>query len=212
MRLAIFSDVHGNLPALELMLEHASPVDGYICLGDVVNYGPWSNECLDLIASLPNVVSVQGNHEEYFREGRYGGSHPVARAFFDVCYPEFGRHSDISSLPATHTLGGFAFTHTIHDRYIFPDTAVELDRNVVIGHSHRQFTISQPPFTLHNPGSVGQNRQYINVIDYMTLQVDSMRFDRHSLTYDVDVVIQEMRRTGYPEMCIDYYARKPRLN
>lgn len=210
MRLVVFSDVHGNLPALELMLADAGSADGYVCLGDVVGYGPWSNECVDVVTGLPSLVYVEGNHETYFVRGRYDGRHPVARAFFDVCQPSFGRQDRISGLPAVHRLGGFEFRHTIGNRYIFPDTPIELDRNYVVGHSHRQFTIDQPPFQLHNPGSVGQNREYIDVVEYLTLDTGTMTFGRHSLTYAVDVVIDEMRARGYPARCLDYYVGKPR--
>ena len=67
MKIAIFSDVHGNLPALEKFLSMVNgKVDGYLCLGDVVNYGPWSNECLELVLNLPNLSIVRGNHEDLF--------------------------------------------------------------------------------------------------------------------------------------------------
>ena len=67
MRLAIFSDVHGNLPALELFVADTERVvDGYVCLGDVVNYGPWSDECVELVCSLPNIIYLEGNHERMF--------------------------------------------------------------------------------------------------------------------------------------------------
>ncbi|GAA5112803.1 metallophosphoesterase [Haloechinothrix salitolerans] len=211
MRLAIFSDVHGNLPAIERMLTDAGAVDGYICLGDTVNYGPWSNECADLVASLPNVVSLRGNHEEYFLQGRYFGNHSIAREFFSVCYETFDRLDAISNLPSTYTLNGFVFSHTIKDQYIFADTPISLECNYVIGHSHRQFKISQPPFILYNPGSVGQNRQYINVINYLVADIDDMTFDLRSVLYDERVVIREMLRRHYPDTCISYYAKRPRL-
>ena len=69
MRTAIYSDIHGNLPALELAIKDSVAVDGYIILGDVVNYGPWSNECVELIESLKNCTKLVGNHEVYFIEG-----------------------------------------------------------------------------------------------------------------------------------------------
>lgn len=210
MRLAIFSDVHGNLPALELMLRDAGVVDGFISLGDTVNYGPWGNECVDLVASLPNTVLIVGNHEDYFLRGTYGGTSPVARSFFDFCYPRFERLDGISNLKLSHELNGFVFAHTIGDRYIFADTPIVLDGNYVVGHSHRQFRISQPPFELYNPGSVGQNREYINVINYLRVDVEGMRFEPRSIVYDEQVVIREMRVRGYPDSCVEYYASKRR--
>lgn len=65
MRVAVFSDIHSNLEALEAVLDHAlgQKVDRYVCLGDVVGYGANPNECIDLIKSLPDCPCLLGNHD-----------------------------------------------------------------------------------------------------------------------------------------------------
>lgn len=65
MKLAVFSDVHSNLEALELFLEHSSHlgVEEYACLGDIIGYGPNPNECIATVSSLENIDIVMGNHE-----------------------------------------------------------------------------------------------------------------------------------------------------
>lgn len=211
MIFAIFSDAHGNLPALEQMLNNIGVVDGYICLGDAVDYGPWSNECVELIHTLPNLIYIQGNHEQYFIDGRYDGENIIAKTFFDFCYPKFHNFDKIKNLPKTYELNNFTFCHTILNKNIYPDTPLELDGNYVIGHSHHQFEISQPPFKLINSGSVGQNRKYINTINFLLLDTESMKFDLKYLTYNESVVINEMKAKKYPELCIKYYNDKLRL-
>lgn len=64
MRLAVLADVHGNLPALEAVLERveAAAVDEVVVAGDLVGYGPWPNECVQRIAALEAIV-VAGNHD-----------------------------------------------------------------------------------------------------------------------------------------------------
>jgi predicted phosphodiesterase len=64
MRVAVISDVHGNLHALESVLEalDADPVDALWCLGDVVGYGPKPNECCDLVRERA-ALSLCGNHD-----------------------------------------------------------------------------------------------------------------------------------------------------
>lgn len=66
MRIAFLSDIHGNLPALEAVLDdiQRSGADQIICLGDIANIGPHPGECLDLVADACDVV-LQGNHELY---------------------------------------------------------------------------------------------------------------------------------------------------
>jgi len=210
LKLAIFSDVHGNLPALEAMVVDAGEVDGYICLGDLVNYGPWSDECVELAVGLRNCVYLNGNHEEAFATGEYPGSNPVVQAFFDRCYARFTRFDEISGLPTSFQLGGFEFRHTIQERYVYPDSEINLDANYVIGHSHHQFVIADSGHLLVNPGSVGQNRKYINIVNYATLETESMTFEGRALVHDIDLLIGEMRRLNYPETCLAYYEGKER--
>jgi len=65
MRYGILSDIHGNLPALEAVLAalRSEGVDQYLCLGDIVGYGPFPNECCEVIREL-NCIVVRGNHDE----------------------------------------------------------------------------------------------------------------------------------------------------
>lgn len=63
MRVLIISDVHANLPALEAVLKDAGSVDAVWCLGDLVDYGPDPNECVDLVRKQPNLVCLLGNHD-----------------------------------------------------------------------------------------------------------------------------------------------------
>ena len=70
MKIAIFSDIHGNLQALESILEDISNknIDKIYCLGDVIGIGPNPKECLDLI--IKNKINmVLGNHELYYLKG-----------------------------------------------------------------------------------------------------------------------------------------------
>ena len=63
MRVLVFSDVHANLPALQAVLADAGDFDAAWYLGDIVGYGPDPNECIEIVRSLPAVVSLLGNHD-----------------------------------------------------------------------------------------------------------------------------------------------------
>ena len=69
--LAILSDAHGNAVALEAVLADLKqfPVDGYICLGDMISFGPQGSECLRLIKSL-NCPLIMGNTDAYLLKPR----------------------------------------------------------------------------------------------------------------------------------------------
>ena len=62
MRYGITSDIHGNLTALETVIQSAGTVDGWICLGDTVGYGPLPNECIQRVRDICETVLI-GNHD-----------------------------------------------------------------------------------------------------------------------------------------------------
>ena len=64
MQIAVFSDIHANLPALEAVLRDADEVgvDELWCLGDVVGYGASPDGCVDLVAEHCDACLV-GNHD-----------------------------------------------------------------------------------------------------------------------------------------------------
>lgn len=65
MVIAIFSDVHSNAEALEVFVnETYGKVDRYICLGDIVGYGPDPNICISIVKSLCGTEwAIRGNHD-----------------------------------------------------------------------------------------------------------------------------------------------------
>ena len=64
MKLAIISDIHGNIYALMRVLEDIDDqkVDSIICLGDLVGYGPHPNETVNLIRRK-NILCLKGNYD-----------------------------------------------------------------------------------------------------------------------------------------------------
>ena len=66
MRYVIFSDIHGNLEALEAVIAHAErqDYDAVLMLGDLVGYGADPNAVVDRIQALNPLASVRGNHDK----------------------------------------------------------------------------------------------------------------------------------------------------
>ena len=155
MRIAIFSDVHGNLEALSAVLarlEEAS-VDRYYCLGDTVGYGGSPDECCNIVRKLAS-ATVLGNHDAAVA-GRmdYDYYYEAARQALDV-------HSSLLSDENLSWLKSLPYSVEVEDcdvglchgtpvrleafDYIFaPEQAKEclsiydkLKSVTVIGHSH----------------------------------------------------------------------------
>ena len=65
MSIAVFSDIHANLEALEAVIEDARSegADRFVCLGDIVGYNADPAACLDLVRDLCDPC-IRGNHDE----------------------------------------------------------------------------------------------------------------------------------------------------
>jgi predicted phosphodiesterase len=212
MNYAIFSDVHANLPALEAFIEATTgKADGYICLGDVVDYGPWNDECIDRIQSLPGIVYLEGNHERLFSGAEsIQGKPPLARLFFETSRRYFSREALLRDLPNFVRIGDFGAQHTIGDLRLYADTPLlEVAGKHFIGHTHYQFRRDFPGGgVIVNCGSVGQNRRRIDRVNYAIYNTSTGAIHLEERPYRLDRFIDELRRRDYPSECIEYYLRK----
>ena len=166
MRYLVCGDIHGNLPALELMLaKEKDNYDQLICHGDVVNYGPWSDDCVKLLNSIKYAVLLKGNHEHYFLSGLYNGKNEIAKAFFNFCYNRFTQFQLINNYDESVEIKNFKIQHTILDKYIFIDTKAQtlngaakvrvLDKGYVTTKEHKKLAKSFARYTTYSKGNEG---------------------------------------------------------
>lgn len=152
MRVLLFSDVHGNLEALESVLADASKhgFDRAVCLGDTVGYGADPGPCVSAVSALPKGAAVLGNHDAAVldRRGR-AYLNPAAQAGVKYSEKELSTdHVDyLKSLPLLIETAEFAASHASPHRpsdwlYVLdPPEAREALRAtqspvVFIGHTH----------------------------------------------------------------------------
>ena len=64
MKIAVISDIHANLAALQQAMNYVGEMkpDKVVCLGDIVGYGPRPNECVEIIHKNSQ-ISLMGNHD-----------------------------------------------------------------------------------------------------------------------------------------------------
>lgn len=69
-KIVVFSDVHGNTPALEALFEEFESIrpDLVVNLGDVASGGVDPRGALDLLQAHPEIVTIRGNHDRYLLE------------------------------------------------------------------------------------------------------------------------------------------------
>ncbi len=134
---AIISDIHGNLEALQAVLEDIDRqmVDEIICLGDVVGYGPNPCECVKIVRDRCSIV-ILGNHDQgalFDPEGFNSGAERAirwTRRQIEL-HDRLPRNSAdqlydfLGELPRTHASGQLLFVHGSArrplDEYVFPE-------------------------------------------------------------------------------------------
>jgi predicted phosphodiesterase len=167
--LGLLFDIHGNIPALERVIEQADDegINRWVLGGDYGTPSPWPLETLDRLKQFPNATWIRGNGERWLREP------PLDRPEVMESYAIFSGHLPeevvdwLYALPPQAELDGVLYVHgsPLSDVESFapqPESDEERllarvhDRQVVFGHSHQQFRRPGPDGTeLLNPGSAG---------------------------------------------------------
>lgn len=131
---AILSDIHGNLAALEAVLEDVASqgVDNIVCLGDIVGYGPQPCECLD--RAMEFSFSILGNHDNSALFDPEGFNTAAEQAIFwtrrqlecgDDESANIRRLEFLAQMPRTQLEGSMLFVHGSPrgptNEYVFPE-------------------------------------------------------------------------------------------
>jgi diadenosine tetraphosphatase ApaH/serine/threonine PP2A family protein phosphatase len=159
MRLALLSDIHSNLEALEAVLDDAAGrgVRRYTCLGDLVGYGADPNACIERVRRLPEVRFVLGNHDAAatWISSPYSMNKDAAEAIlWTMERLSAGNTAFLKGLPPTYGMGDLLFAHAnpfnpLAWRYVnnrrcavrsFSSSSARL---VFIGHTHQPEVITR---------------------------------------------------------------------
>jgi len=153
MRYGVFSDVHGNIEALDAVLGvlRDQGVDRYAFVGDAVGYGPNPNEVCDRIREVAE-IAVVGNHDAAVTDRMsYEEYYDAARHALDWCKERLtpANMKWLTDLPYSHREGDLVFSHgapvapELFDYLFAPEQVVdmlegepELAPVTFIGHSH----------------------------------------------------------------------------
>lgn len=226
MRIAVLSDVHSNLHALEAVLRDIEEVgvDTLAFLGDAVGYNAHPQQCVELLSEHAE-VAVLGNHddavlsggEEWFNEAARAGVEHSRRELDDLA------RGYLSKLPLQASFHGI---HLVHGsprnpttEYVFPDTHPEAleeivrhpsvgedDRIVAMGHTHVPFVREVTELVVTNVGSVGQPRDGDPRACYAIIEPDTLDVTHRRVPYDVEAAADAVRKAGLPTMLAERLA------
>lgn len=226
MKLAIFSDVHGNLPALEAVLSdiQARHVDALYCLGDLVGYAAFPNEVIDRIRR-EQIPTVLGNYDDGvgFDRDECGCAYrePTEQALGDRSLAWTKGHTTPENKDFLRTLHtGIRFEADgkrillVHgsprkiNEYLFEDRPLSSFQRlasssnadvIVYGHTHKPYTKLVDNVLFVNVGSVGKPKDGDWRACYALVDAiasEPVRFVR--VTYDVKRTTDAIRQSDLP--------------
>lgn len=227
MRIAVISDIHSNLEALERAAAEIGreKVDEVVCLGDVVGYGANPNECVEAVRRLTTHVLL-GNHDEAALDlSKTEFFNPFARAAAEWTAGELTEeHRDwLAGLPLTLERHGLFFVHAspadpaAWNYILSPSDASEhfaafSGEVCFIGHSHVPEVFGEDPWTRNivkgekfivNVGSVGQPRDGDPRLSFGIFDTESWTYRNVRLDYDVGRAAEGIRKAGLPRALAD---------
>jgi putative phosphoesterase len=227
-RVAVITDIHGNLPALEASLAwiDGDGIDNVYCGGDLVGYGPKPNEVCALIAER-GIPTIYGNYD--YAIGR--DLEDCGCAYVTKHDREIGQLSVDWTLantggPAKEFMRGLPFdlrfelggkrVRLVHgsprkvNEYLFEDKpartferiAAGADCDVLVfGHTHKPWVHEYGGVLFVNCGSVGKPKDGDPRACFAVLSAgnDSVQVEMPRLDYPAADVADEMRQVGLPD-------------
>lgn len=228
MKIAVLSDIHGNLEALEACLKKIDELnaDELVCLGDLVDYCAQPNECIELILQRSGKI-VLGNHDEaQFRYSLSDGFNQNARissiytrTIIDKNYVDY-----FTTLPRTISDNNIFYVHAapylpeLYSYILTPEAAAinfrYFDEKICfIGHSHRPIIFEETVSGANavkidrldpakrymiNVGSVGQPRDGNPKAGFGFFNTENYEYWNVRVPYDTEKSSEKIKNEGLP--------------
>lgn len=222
MKLAIISDIHGNLEALTSALEEVRRrgIDEVICLGDIIGYGPDPSGCLAVLREQ-QIPCLMGNHDAAsFDPNVLSTFSTLARTAMEWTITRL-RAEDIDylrTLPYRIERHEQTFVHASPLRpeefnYVFDvhdavDNFPAFDTHLCfIGHTHHPAvfcedligrTVVSDMRAIVNVGSIGQPRDGNPHAAFGILDTETGEFEPVRIAYPVEVTAKKIYAAGLP--------------
>ena len=215
MKTLLISDIHGNYEALRKVID-LEKWDKIYCMGDIVDYGPSNQECIDMVRKEADLV-VRGNHDNAVAFGVDCGcgyeikdlSQEVRKKTVKDVSQESKEY--LGNLPITENINDHLLVHASQNdlfKYLKPNTTEEefeefrdIEQNLVfLGHTHLPMDREINGRRFINPGSLGQPRDEDTRASYVILEDGEITF--HRMEYDMGSVIEKMKEKNYPSRAI----------
>jgi len=222
MRIAIISDIHSNLEALQKAFEiiEGKNVDEIVCMGDIVGYGADPNRCLELVRQRTRHILL-GNHDEAAIDlslTQYFNQYARRAAYWTNENLTEENINFLRTLPLRLELWNLTFVHsTPRDTeqwdYIF--SAFEAHQYFdafntkicFVGHSHvpgvycedgKTHTVKPHLRYIINVGSIGQPRDGDPRLSFGIFDTETWKYEHVRSEYDAYTAATKILQNGLP--------------
>lgn len=214
MRIAVLSDIHSNLLALNLIVDDLKKenVDKIYCLGDYITDGENDNEVLSVIRRIAD-CAILGNREKYILDysparKEYNDRKPISATYNNLKHENF---EYLKTLKDTCTVKSGHFKILLHhgDKYYYDGCKLEeaFDKMIgefefdicLFGHFHRHVYFKYRDRLFINPGSVGlpcDSPSYKYCVLDVADRVD-VRFKEFNVEETFDELVDAYKETDY---------------
>ncbi len=214
MSVAIISDVHSNLHALQAVLADvdAKSITDILCPGDLVGYGAFPNETVELLRRRCR-TAICGNHDRAVIRINTVGMNPMAAAAVQWTAKNI-------SAGAVDYLNGLKTHETVEidgrriaifhgsprddDEYVYDaDASADLLEMsgadiLIMGHTHIPFVKRLDKGLIANAGSVGQPRDNDSRASYLIIDTEGVSTSIVRVEYDAKAAAQAIVEAGLP--------------
>lgn len=228
MKVIVISDIHGNLEALNKVLEYIDKLEGekrVVCLGDIVGYGPDPTECFNIVESLTDKICL-GNHENSILDTDYDyqiNRHARESIRWTRKILDEEIKGAITRLSLQIEEEKILYVHASPDdpmlwKYITNarnaySSLIEMNHSLCfIGHSHipgiytyrklqrnsSKATLSKDDKTIVNVGSVGQPRDGSPMLSFAVFDDSNWNIEIIRLGYDYHKTMAKIKKANLP--------------
>ncbi len=217
VKIAVLSDIHANLHALESAIQDAETrgAEVFINAGDSIGFGPCPNEVIKLLCEK-DILSILGNYDLEVVEGKVKAK-TEKNLSLRFARRELTKSTELYlySLPRElriEMLGKkILVTHGSPEsieEHIRIDTPIERLKVlsdsgkadvIITGHSHEQFWRQVNDTCFINPGSIGRPNDGNPKAGYAILSFNPLKVELARVDYDVEAAADALRKKGLPE-------------
>ncbi len=220
MKLAVLSDIHGNIFALKKCFEYIdhNNFDGIVWCGDFISDVPHSREVLDFIQLKNNEYKhwlVKGNREDYFinyhfnNQGEWSldnNNAPLLLAYKQLTQSDLDY---IKRMPSSTVVNidGCPEIYVTHKFKEVPYLQKDFKyKYVIFGHQHNQLLFSKNNIRFFNPGSTGLPADGIKGTSLMIIEFIDNHWQPNfiHLQYDINLPINSIKNSELNNITIKW--------